>query len=331
MNFPVTRRSALIRSGVLLGTGWLGQVTGAGAAGQTYPSKAVELVLPFSAGGPTDGLGRLVAEGLAAEFGQPFISINRPGAGSLIANESVARSKPDGHSLLINGVPLAVAPFLYAKPELDLFRNFTPIAQVASLDYVLVVNPQVPANSVKELIEYLRANPGKVNYATPGNGTSPSLGAELFKRLAGVQMTSVLYKGGPPAITDLVAGHVQVYFDVIGSSLPMIETGRLKALATCGLQRSRRLPNLPTVAESGVPGFDLTPWIGLFGPAGMPKEIVENLSDAVKRLSGTAAFQARLNTLGMNRVERVGSEFDTFLRAEARRWQEVIVGANLRA
>lgn len=332
MNFPVTRRSALIRSTALLGTGLLGQAmaAGAAAAAQTYPSKVVELVIPYSAGGPTDGLGRLLAEGLAAELGQPFVALNKPGAGSLIANESVARSKPDGHTLLLNGIPLAVAPFLYGKPELDLFRSFTPVCLVGTIGYVLVVHPKVPANSVAELISHLRANPGKVNYANPGIGTSPHLAAELFKRLAGVQMTGVSYKGGPPAMNDLLAGHVQVYFDVIGSSKPMIETGRLKALATCGPERSQLLPNLPTVAESGLPGFDIVPWNALFAPVDTPREIVVKLSDTVRRLSESASYQARLRTLGMERAERTGVELETFLRAEIRRWQEVIVSGNIR-
>jgi tripartite-type tricarboxylate transporter receptor subunit TctC len=332
MNSSFTRRSALIRSGAILGAGLLARASGAHAAApNAYPSRPVELVLPYSAGGPTDSMGRALAEGLAAELGQPFVVLNKPGAGSLIANESVARSAPDGHTVLLNGIPLAVAPFLYDKPQLDLFRNFTTISEVATFGYVLVINPKLPVNSVKELVEYVRANPGKVNYATPGIGTSPHLGAELFKSLTGVQMTNVAYKGSPQALNDLVAGEVHLYFDAIGSSRPMIETGRVKALATTGLRRSQLMPNLPTVAESGVPGFELTPWLGLFAPANTPREVVVKLSEAMARLSGSASFQTRLRTLGMERAERSLAEFETFLRAETRRWQEVITRANIRA
>ena len=243
--------------------------------------------MPFPAGGTTDVLARAVAQKLTESLGQPTVVDNRPGAGGNIGAELVAKSPPDGYTLLMGTVGThAINPSLYPQMPYDHVKDFVPVILVAGVPNVLVINPSLPVNSVQELIAYAKANPGKLNFASSGNGTSIHLSGELFKTMAGVQMTHVPYKGSAPALQDLVGGQVQLMFDNLPSSLALIKAGKLKALAVTSLTRAAALPDVPTVAESGLPGFEASSWFGLLAPAGTPQPIVVTLNARCREVAG---------------------------------------------
>ena len=239
------------------------------------PAKPVRPYGPFPAGGTTDILARAVAQKLTEAWGQQVIVDNRPGAGGNIGSELVAKSTPDGYTLLMGTVGThAINPSLYARMPYDHVKDFTPVILVAGVPNVLVVNPSLPVHSVQELIAYAKANPGKLNFASSGNGTSIHLAGELFKTMTGVQMTHIPYKGSAPALADLLGGQVQLMFDNLPSSLPFIKAGRLRSLAVTSGTRAAALPDLPTLAESGLAGFEASAWFGVLAPAGTPHDIV---------------------------------------------------------
>src|SRR5438552_13835540 len=245
-----------------------------GASAQTYPTRPIRLVVPFPAGGTTDILAREVGQRLSMTLGQPVVIDNRPGAAGNIGADLVAKSAPDGYTLLMGTVGThAINASLYAKMPYDHVKDFAPIILVAGVPNVLVVNPSLPVNSVQELIAYAKANPGKLNFASSGPGTSIHLSGELFKVMAGVQMTHVPYKGSAPALQDLLGGQVQLMFDNLPPSLPHIKAGKLRALAVTSVARSPALPDVPTIAESGLPGFEASSWFGILVPAGTPSAI----------------------------------------------------------
>jgi tripartite-type tricarboxylate transporter receptor subunit TctC len=302
-----------------------------GAQAQSYPNKPIRLVCPFPPGGAVDIASRAVAHELTQILGQPVTVDNRPGAGGNIGADMVAKSAPDGYTLLMttSGI-MAINPALYSKLPFDPVKDFTPISVVVSLNNVLVVNPSVPVNSVKELIALAKAQPGKLTYASSGNGTSIHLSGELFKSMAGVDMLHIPYKGSSPAVTDLLAGQVNMMFDNIPSSLPHIRAGKLRALAVTGAKRSQLLPDLPTIAEAGVPGYDSYVWFGVVGPAGMPPEIVAKLNAALAKAAATPSFHDRLTGQGYDVLSSAPEQMASSIRVEIAKWGKIVKASGAR-
>ena len=296
-----------------------------GAAAQTYPSKPIRIVVPFPAGGTTDVLARAVAQKLTESLGQAAVVDNRPGAGGNIGAELVAKAPPDGYTLLMGTVGThAINPSLYPKMPYDHVKDFVPVILVAGVPNVLVINPSLPVNSVQELIAYAKANPGKLNFASSGNGTSIHLSGELFKTMAGVQMAHVPYKGSAPALQDLVGGQVQLMFDNLPSSLALIKAGKLKALAVTSLTRAAALPDVPTVAESGLPGFEASSWFGLLAPAATPQPVVVTLNTDVAKWLATPEAREKLLAQGANAAGGTPADFARHIAAETAKWQKVV-------
>jgi tripartite-type tricarboxylate transporter receptor subunit TctC len=295
------------------------------AHAQTYPAKPVRLVVPFPAGGTTDILARAAAQRLSETLGQQVIVDNRPGAGGNIGSELVARAAPDGYTLLMGTVGThAINVSLYPKLPYDPVKDFTPIVLVAGVPNVLVVNPSLPAQSVAELIAYAKANPGKLNFASSGSGTSIHLSGELFKVLTGVQMTHVPYKGSAPALTDLVGGQVQLMFDNLPSSLAFIKAGKLRALAVTSKTRAAALPEVPTMVEAGVPDFEASSWFGMLAPAGTPRDIVVRINAEVAKWLATP--EAREKLAGQGAIAAGGSseDFARHIASETAKWAKVV-------
>ena len=297
----------------------------AGVSAQAYPTKPIRIVVPFPAGGTTDVLARAAAQKLAETLGQPAVVDNRPGAGGNIGAELVAKSAPDGYTLLMGTVGThAINPGLYPKLPYDHVKDFAPVILVAGVPNVLVINPALPVNSVPELIAYAKANPGKLNFASSGNGTSIHLSAELFKTIAGVQMTHVPYKGSAPALQDLVGGQVQLMFDNLPSSLALIKGGKLKALAVTSGARAAALPDVPTLAESGLPGFEASSWFGLLAPTGTPSSVIAKLNGEIAKWLATPEAKEKLLAQGANAAGGTAEEFAQFIAAETAKWQKVV-------
>lgn len=300
-------------------------------AAQAYPTKPVTIVVPFAPGGAADTMARQLAERLHKRLGQPVIVESKPGAGTMIASEYVAKAAPDGHTVLLAASSLGIAPALYSKVNYDPVKDFAPISQVASVVHVLEVHPSVPVKSVAELIAWLKANPGKANYGSVGAGTSTHLESELFNTMAGVKMTHVPYKGSAPALMDLVGGNLQVMFDAWASSGPFIKDGKTRLLAVTTARRSKILPDVPTVAESGYPGFAVETWFGLIAPAGTPQAIVTRLHDAWAAGATTPEAQAAFDNISGNLRVTTPQEFADFMAAENRRWGTLIRKLGLKA
>ena len=295
------------------------------ASAQTYPTKPIRLVVPFPPGGATDILARDVAQKLTEAWGQQVIVDNRPGAGGNIGSELVAKSAPDGYTLEMGTVGThAINASLYAKMPYDHVKDFVPVILVAGVPNVLVVNPAVPANSVAELIAYAKANPGKLNLASSGNGTSIHLSGELFKFMAGVQMTHVPYKGSAPALQDLIGGQVQLMFDNLPPSLPQIKAGKLRALAVTSLARAPALPDVPTMAEAGLPGYEASSWFGVLAPAGTPPAIVTKLNAEIARWLATPEAKEKLSKQGANAAGGTPEDFAKHIAAETAKWAKVV-------
>ena len=316
----LTRRFVVVLAAVIA----IGAVAPVAVQG-TYPTKPVRLVVPFPAGGTTDILARAVAQKLSETWGQQVIVDNRPGAGGNIGSELVAKSPPDGYTLLMGTVGThAINPSLYAKMPYDHVKDFVPVILVAGVPNVLVVNPSLPVNSVQELIAYAKANPNKLNFASSGNGTSIHLSGELFKTMTGVQMTHVPYKGSAPALTDLIGGQVQLMFDNLPSSLQFIKAGKLRALAVTSLARSSTLPELPTLAESGLPGFEASSWFGVLAPAGTPNDIVKKLNGEIAAWLASPDAKEKLAAQGAIAAGGTPDAFVTHIAAESAKWAKVV-------
>ena len=302
----------------------MGQLAG-DAAAQAYPTKPVSLVIAFPPGGPSDVLSRIVGKKLEQILGQPFIMDNRPGAGGNIAAEAAALAAADGHTLLMgNNSILATNAALYKKINFDPERDFAPISLVGSQANILVVNPNVPAKTMAELIALLRANPGKFNYASSGHGAAAHLAAELFKAEAKVDIVHVPYKGAAPALTDVIAGHVQIMFATAASVVPHIQSGRVRALAVTPLKRTAVFPELATIDELGLKGFDATTWHGLVAPAKTPREIVLRLHKATVEALNDPAVRKSLVDLGVDIVGDTPEEFAAYIKAEIPKWTAIV-------
>ena len=298
----------------------------ANAYAQSYPSKPIRLVVPYPPGGPLDIMARAIGQKLTEAWSQPVVVDNRAGAGGNIGADLVAKSPADGYTLLMGAVAThAINPTLYAKIPYDPVRDFTPVALVAQVPNILVVNPSVPVKSVTELIELARAKPGYLNFGSGSTGSTGHLAGELFKTMAGVQMVHIPYKGGAPAMADLLAGQVQLMFDNLANALPNVKAGRLRALAVTTLARSPAMPDLPTMAESGLPGFDLTTWFGLMVPAGTPPEIVAKLNAEIVRALNAKDMRERLEKMGAEPpANNTPEHFAAFVRAEAAKYAKVV-------
>jgi len=294
-------------------------------AQQDWPTRNLRIVVPFPAGGTTDLLARAVAQRFAEVFGQPFIVDNRPGAGGNLGAELVAHSAPDGYTLVMGTVGThAINPSLYAKMPYDHVKDFVPVFLVAGVPNVLEVNPALPVHTVAELVTYAKAHPDALNFASSGSGTSIHLSGELFKVMAGVSMQHVPYKGSAPALQDLVGGQVQLMFDNLPSSLALIKAGKLRPIAVTSLTRAAALPDVPTIAESGYPGFEASSWFGLLAPAGTPEAIVTKLNAEGNRWLATPEAKDKLLAQGAIAAGGSPADFARHIATETAKWAKVV-------
>ena len=293
---------------------------------QAWPSRPIRLVVPFPAGGATDLLARAIAQGVGNAFGQPIVVDNRPGAGGTLGSAEVAKAVPDGHTLLMcTSSTHSIAPHLNPNLPYNAEADFTPVAQVANATNIVLVPKDLPVASMKELIAYAKARPGQLNYASSGNGTIVNLTAEAFKAQAGVFIVHIPYRGTALAIPDLVSGKVQLLFDSIVSGLPHVKDGKLKALAITSAKRSPLVPDLPTVAESGLPGFESTTWFGIYGPKGLSADITHRVATELQRALQKPDVAERLARLGAEPVTDAGpARFAAMVKADSARWAALI-------
>jgi len=296
-------------------------------AAEDYPNKPIRMLVGFSAGGTTDVAARILAKEIGDTLGETVIVENRPGAGSNIASEAVSRAKPDGYTIYMVAVTAAINQTLYKNLRFDLTQDFTPIAAGVAVPNVLVVNPEVPVNSVQELVEYAKANPGKLNFASSGSGTSIHMAGELFKQLNDIDVQHIPYKGSAPAMSDLIGGQVDYMFDNMPSAWPHAQGGALRALAVTTAERSDAAPDLPTMQESGFETFDVSSWFGIIGPKGIPEDIVNKLNQAVQVALDNPDVQKNLAELGAVPVKGTPAEFGEFLNNEVESWAEVVKGS----
>ncbi len=294
------------------------------AGAQGFPSKAVRLVVPFAAGGSTDIVARTLSVKLADAWGQSIVVDNRPGGSTVIATEIVARAPADGHTLLVTPAPFTIVPSLAAKLPYDPARDFEPVILINTTPLVVVVHPGVPARTIKELIALAKARPGALNYGSSGSGGSNHLAGELFNSMAGVKMVHVPYKGNAPALTDLLGGHVDVVFNGLTSAIAFIKSGKLRALGVTSIQRAGALPELPTLDELGLRGFQAVAWNGLNAPARTPKDVVAKINTDVARIVKSPDVLERLRAEGSDPVGNTAGEYSAFLRDEFAKWAKVI-------
>jgi len=292
---------------------------------QSYPSRPVRLVVPLSPGGFADTPTRMLAPRLSEQLGRQFFVENKPGAGGTIGADFVAKSAPDGYTLLVTGTPHVISAHLYKKLPYDALRDFTHIALIASGPYALVVNPQkLPVTSVKELITAARAQPGKIDFASSGNGSAQHLVGALFNSTAGIDLNHVPYKGSGPAMQDLIAGQVGVSFAGVPNVLGHVRSGRLRALGVTTAKRWSELPDVPTLAEAGIPGYEATLWLNVSGPAGMPADIVQRLNNEIAKALKDPEVQNNFRTGGVDAVWMGPQELNAFMRAEYEKWGKVV-------
>jgi len=297
---------------------------------QAWPSKPVRLVSPFPAGGGTDAFARPLAAQLSQQLGQQFIIDNRGGAGGTIGADHVAKSPPDGYTFLVGAVHHTIAVSVYAKLPYDLEKDLVPVTMVASVPSVVVVHPKVQANSIKELVAFAKANPGKLNFASAGNGTSHHLAGELFKVLTGTQINHVPYKGAGPAMQDLLGGQVDLMFDGMGTSAPQIRSQKLRPLAVTTAGRSPAFPDIPTMSEAGIPNYEVTTWYAIWAPAGTPVEIINKLQQEVAKAMQAPMMKEVWTQQGASPGGNTPAEFAKFVKTEIVKWGEVAKAAGAR-
>ena len=303
---------SIVRVCVVLGLAVAAQF----ASAQGFPSKPIRMVVAFPPGGSTDLAARALGEKLAAVFGQPVIVDNKPGASGNIGAEFVAKSAPDGHTLLMAATSFATAPAFFPKLGWDPVKDFAPVSMVATVPIIVVVHPSVQANNARELIAYSKANPGKLNLASPGAATLTRLSGEMFKQAAGVDWVTVHYKGGPPAVADLLGGQSQVMFANISDVISQVKAGRLRAIAVTTAKRSAVAPELPTLAESGLPGFDASTWQAIFAPAGTPREVVQRLNSEIGKAMAAQEMKDKFLGFGTDAATGTPEELGRFLASE---------------
>ena len=300
------------------------------AHAQAYPAKPVRVLVGFPPGSGVDITTRLFMPRLAEALGQQIVVDNRPGAAGNIGAEVAARAAPDGYTLLMAAASIAISQTLYRKLSYNLEKDFEPVALVASAPFVLVVHPSLPTRNVKGLVALAKAKPGELTYASTGNGSTPHLTTEIFKLQAGINLIHVPYKGTPPAITDLIAGQVTMMFANTLSVLPHVNTGRLRALAISSGRRSAAAPELPTVAESGMPGFDTSTWFGMLAPAGTSKDVVARLSSELRKIAQLPDVRKQLVSQGADAVSTTPEQFGAHLRAEIAKWGKAVKASGAR-
>jgi tripartite-type tricarboxylate transporter receptor subunit TctC len=294
------------------------------ALADEYPSRPVKIIVPFGAGGPTDVYTRAIAEELRKSLHQPFIMENRPGAGTTIGTDVVAKSQPDGYTLLMVSGTQTVNETLYAHKPYQLMRDLVPIAPLIDTDLVLVVHPSVPAKTVGELLALARAKPGTLNYGSSGPGSNYHMAGELLKNLTGVDIVHVPYKGSTGARNDILSGQIQILFDSVPTMAPQIKAGMVRALGTSGKSRSPILPDVPTMAEAGVPGFNATLWVGFMAPVGTPKPIIDKLHDEITKILRRPDIKQAWEQAGASPIVMTQPEFKTFMEAQVAKWADVI-------
>jgi tripartite-type tricarboxylate transporter receptor subunit TctC len=296
----------------------------ASATAAVYPERPLRFVIPFPPGGGADNLARIVSQPAGEKLGQQVVIDNRAGAGGNIAAEVVAKAAPDGYTLLQGNVAHAISATLYRKLPYDVLKDFTPVTQLASIPFVLAVNPALNANSVKEFIALAKARPGQLNYASSGNGGPSHMAMELFKSMAGIEIRHVPYKGAAPAATDLIAGQVQASFFTVSAALPYTTSGRLKALAIASSRRTPLAPDLPTVGEAGLPGFEATTWFGVMVPRGTPAPVVGKLHSVFVAALNAPGVRERISNQGFEIVGSSPAEFSSYVRNEVPKWAKVV-------
>ncbi|HEU5444432.1 MAG TPA: tripartite tricarboxylate transporter substrate binding protein [Pseudolabrys sp.] len=294
------------------------------ALADDYPSRPVKIIVPFGAGGPTDVYTRAIAEELRKSLRQPFVMENRPGAGTTIGTDVVAKAPPDGYTLLMISGTQTVNETLYAHKPYQLMRDLVPIAPLIDTDLVLVVHPSVPAKTVGELLALARAKPGTLNYGSSGPGSNYHMAGELLKNLTGIDIVHVPYKGSTGARNDILSGQIQILFDSVPTMAPQIKAGMVRALGTSGKTRSPILPDVPTMAEAGVPGFNATLWVGFMAPAGTPKPIVDKLHDEITKILRRPDIKQAWEKTGATPIVMTQPEFKNFMEAQVAKWAEVI-------
>ena len=299
-------------------------------AQSNFPNRPVRMVNPYTPGGSVDLVGRAVAAGLSEIWGQQVIVDNRPGAGTQIGTEIVARAEPDGYTMLCNSSAIAIMPSIYRNLRVDTIRDLYPIVQVASSHPILAVHPSVPAKSVKDLIALARAQPGEITAAASGIGSTNHLTTEMFKSMAKVDLLIVPYKGGGPAITDLIGGQVKMFFNSAAAFLPLMKTGKVRVLATGGAQRADYAPEIPTVAEAGVPGFEASTWFAIYGPRALPPALAQRWNESVNRYLDTPQAKDYFRKNHMRPVGGTIASFAEYHKSETARWGKVIASAGIK-
>lgn len=321
MNATTTRRAAL----AALAVAATAAIPAGAFAQAAYPNKTVTIVVPFAAGGTTDILARIIGQALTAELGQPVIVDNRAGAGGNIGGALAAKAPADGYTLFMGTVGThAINASLYKKMPFDPIKDFAPLTRVANVPNLLVANPAQPYKSVKELIAYAKANPGKVNFGSSGNGSSIHLSGELFKSLAKVDMVHVPYKGSAPAVTDLLGNQIGIMFDNMPSAIQHVRSGKLVPIAVTTAKRSPELPNVPTIAEAGVPGYEATSWFGMFAPTGTPAPVLAKLNTALVKVLNQAEVKKKINEQGAETYSETPEQFAAFIKTESVKWGKVV-------
>jgi tripartite-type tricarboxylate transporter receptor subunit TctC len=317
----------MCRNWLLAGALWIATA----ALAQDYPAKPVRIIVPFATGGPADVYARYVGQRLQAALGQAFVVENKPGAGAITGTQEAAQSQPDGYTLLMMSNTHTVNETLIGNRPYQLMRDFAPVAPVNYSDLLLVVHPSVPVNNVGELLALAQAKAGQLNYASSGNGTPYHMAGELFKAMAGVNVVHVPYKGSSGARTDVLAGHVQMMFDAVTAMAPQARSGKVRALATTGKARSSIMPEVPTVAESGVPGYEAVIWLGLMAPAKTPPAILRKLNAEVAKVVAMPDVQKEWAAQGAVPMSMSVEDFDKYLRADIDKWAQIVRSAGIKA
>jgi tripartite-type tricarboxylate transporter receptor subunit TctC len=322
-------RPAFIRH-LLIAVGVMQVLAASPALAQTWPTKPVKIIVPFAAGGPADVYARFLSQRLQDALGQNFVIDNRPGAGSVIGTDAVAKSAPDGYTLLLMSNTHTVNETLIPSKPFQLMRDFVAVAPINYSDLVLVANPAVPATSLANLISQAKAKPGKFNYASSGPGTPYHMAGELFKSMAGVYLVHIPYRGSTGARTDVIGGQVDVMFDAVTTMAEQVKAGKVKALATTGKERSEVLPDVPTMSEAGVPGYEATIWLGLMAPKGTPKPVVDRLNAAVSKIVGQPEIKQLWSKQGAVPLVMSPEVFDKYARDDIEKWARVIKTAHIK-
>ena len=296
-----------------------------GALAQNFPTKPITIIVPFSAGGTTDILARIVGQGLTTELGQSVVVDNKPGAGGNIGGSLAAKATADGYTLFMGTVGThAINQSLYKKMPFDPVKDFAPLSRVATVPNLLVAHPSQPFKTVKEMIAYAKANPGKITFGSPGSGASPHVAGELFKSMTGTDLLHIPYKGSAPAMTDLLGGQTSVMFDNMPSAIQHVRSGKLRPIAVTTAKRSPELPDVPTIAEAGVPGYEATSWFGMFAPAGTPKPVLDKLHAALIKVLNQADVKKKIAEQGGDVVAETPAQFAAFIQAESVKWGKVV-------